>query len=497
MASHALLKRVSAAAARCSSSSSSSSSSSASCFSTSAHRLYAAGVAPVAQDAITWTQAPPSQPATLHLKTGQKFPGRSFGAPRSIFGETVFTTSITSYTESLTDPSYQGQLLAFTQPMMGNYGVPDNFSGRSPAGHPKDVDVGAFLESNRLQAAGIIVSNLSERFSHYEARESLSTWAARHNVPGISGIDTRALTTLLRDQGSTLGAIVVGEGHDQTPSPDAFVDPMAENLIARVSTSQPYTIHPVGGASAARVHIALLDFGCKANILRSLLRCGASVTVLPWNYDFNRVRDAFDGLFLSNGPGSPYSIPEAIATVKKTIEEWRRPIFGICMGNQIIGIAAGLKAYRMKFGNRGHNQPVVALASVGNSVRAGRVYITSQNHGYALEYNHGVRPGEEGSWPKGWIPWFVNANDGSIEGIKSTPDSGKAVWAAQFHPEHSGGPEDCAGMFEDYVAQVEHAKQSRRVESGSNHASLAETVPAELLGEAPRGQPSDVLAALA
>ncbi|KAL9938559.1 hypothetical protein V8E36_002278 [Tilletia maclaganii] len=458
---------------------------------------YSAGVAPVNKHAITHSDAPASQPATLHLKTGQKFPGRSFGAPRSVFGETVFTTSITSYTESLTDPSYQGQLLTFTQPLMGNYGVPDNFNGDSPVEHSKDVDVGAFLESNRLQAAGIIVSNLSERFSHYLARESLATWAARHNVPGISGIDTRALTSLLRDQGSTLGAIKVGENHDEAPAPDAYYDPMQENLIAKVSTKQPYTIHPVGGASAARVHIALLDFGCKANILRSLIRCGASVTVLPWNYDFNQIRDSFDGLFLSNGPGSPYSIPEAIETVKKTIEEWRRPIFGICMGNQIIGIAAGLKAYRMKFGNRGHNQPVVALASVGTSVRAGRVYITSQNHGYALEYIHGAKPGEEGSWPKGWIPWFVNANDGSIEGIKSTPDSGRAVWAAQFHPEHAGGPEDCSGMFEDFIAQVEYGKQSRLVESAGNVVNGPVKVPSELLGEVPRGQPSDVLSAAA
>ncbi|CAD6932368.1 unnamed protein product [Tilletia caries] len=410
---------------------------------------------------LTHTHAPPSQPATLHLKTGQKFNGKTFGAPRSVFGET-------------------GQILAFTQPLMGNYGVPDNFSGGSPVEHPKDVDVGALMESNRLQAAGIIVSNLSERFSHFAAKESLATWAARHNVPGISGIDTRALTTLLRDQGSTLGAIVVGEGHEAPPSQDSFVDPMTENLIARVSTKTAYTIHP-------------------ANILRSLLRCGASVTVLPWNYDFNAVRDSFDGLFLSNGPGSPYSIPEAIETVKVAIEQWRRPIFGICMGNQIIGIAAGLKAYRMKFGNRGHNQPVVALASVGTSVRAGRVYITSQNHGYALEYIHGLKPGQEGAWPKGWIPWFVNANDGSIEGIKSTPDSGKAVWAAQFHPEHAGGPEDCSGMFEDYISQVEYAKQSRKVESGGSFAGdEAGRVPAELLAEAPnKGQPGDVLATVA
>ena len=317
----------------------------------------------------TFTQSvsPAPVPSTLHLKSGHSFVGQSFGAPRTQFGEVVFTTSITSYTESLTDPSYQGQILTFTQPLMGNYGVPDNFCGRSPVGHPADVDVGAFLESRGIQAAGVIVSNLCDRFSHFEAKESLAAWCARHNVPGISGIDTRALTTLLRNQGSTLGGIVVGKGHEATPDSSNYFDPMAMNLIQRVSTTEPYTVHPKGGESQARAHIALLDFGAKANITRSLLRQGVSVTVLPWNYDFNAVRDNFDGLFLSNGPGSPHSIPEAIETTRVAINEWDRPIFGICMGNQvsrsglkrpeqllsvlplqIIGLAAGIKAYRMK-----------------------------------------------------------------------------------------------------------------------------------------------------
>lgn len=285
---------------------------------------------------ITYTPAPASQPATLHLKSGHAFSGKSFGAPVAArFGETVFTTSITSYTESLTDPSYQGQLLTFTQPLMGNYGVPNNFSGRSPMEHPLDVDVGSFLESRGVQAAGVIVSNLAERFSHFEAVESLSTWCARHDVPGIAGIDTRALTTLLRNQGSTLGAIKIGDGHEVPPALGDYIDPMVENLIARVSTKEPYTIHPVGGVTKAKAHIALLDFGSKANIVRCLIREGASVTVLPWNYDFNAVRDNFDGLFLSNGPGSPYSIPEAVETTREAMATWDRPIFGICMGNQV------------------------------------------------------------------------------------------------------------------------------------------------------------------
>lgn len=301
------------------------------CFATTATLANKGSGAP-----ITFTPAPPSLPATLHLKSGHSFAGKSFGASMpSRFGETVFTTSITSYTESLTDPSYQGQLLTFTQPLMGNYGVPDNFSGRSPVGHPLDVNVGSFLESRGVQASGVIVSNLAERFSHFEAVESLSTWCARYDVPGISGIDTRALTTLLRNQGSTLGAIKMGEGHEVPPADAEYYDPMSENLIAKVSTKEPFTIHPVGGVTKAKAHIALLDFGSKANIVRCLIREGVSVTVLPWNFDFNSVRDRFDGLFLSNGPGSPYSIPEAVEVTREAIATWDKPIFGICMGNQV------------------------------------------------------------------------------------------------------------------------------------------------------------------
>lgn len=417
---------------------------------------------------VTQTPAPPSQPATLYLKSGHKFAGKSFGAPVSArFGETVFTTAITSYTESLTDPSYQGQLLTFTQPLMGNYGVPNNFCGRSPMEHPMDVDVGSFLESRAVQAAGVIVSNLAERFSHFEAVESLSTWCARHNVPGISGIDTRALTTLLRNQGSTLGAIKIGDGHEIPPADSEYIDPMAENLIKKVSTLHPYTIHPVGGVTAAKAHVALLDFGCKANIVRCLIREGVSVTVLPWNFDFNSVRDKFDGLFLSNGPGSPYSIPEAIEITREAMTTWDKPIFGICMGNQIIGIAAGLKAYRMKFGNRGHNQPVISLLNNGSSVKAGRVYITSQNHGYAIEHDQDAKTIETGKWPDEWLPWFVNANDGSIEGIISSPESGKNIRSAQFHPESRGGPEDTFGMFKDFVDDVVRIKNAKGLSASS------------------------------
>ncbi|KAI0655924.1 carbamoyl phosphate synthase small subunit [Cubamyces menziesii] len=375
-----------------------------------------------------------SLPATLHLKTGQSFVGRSFGAPTSIWGETVFSTSITSYTESMTDPSYRGQILVFTTPLIGNYGVPHN---KTPV---DDKDVGVVLESERIQCSAVVVADVAEKFSHYTAVESLSSWCARNGVPGITGVDTRAITRLLRDQGTTLGRLAIGaDASLPPPRAEEYWDPTTENLVAQVSTKTPYELNPTGD-----VKIAVLDFGAKANILRSLVRRGAAVTVLPWNFDFNKIRDQYDGLFLSNGPGDPNHCMEAAMHLRRTMQEWDKPIFGICMGHQVIGMAAGLEAYRMTFGNRGHNQPVLALASSG-SIKAGRVYVTSQNHQYALKL--------QDPFPAGWEPFFINCNDSSVEGIKSTAESGKKVWGVQFHPESAGGPLDTIEMFTDFLAE--------------------------------------------
>ena len=322
-------------------------------------------------------------PAILHLKTGESFVGRSFGAPTSIFGETVFSTSITSCrclrifpnlylifvldTESMTDPSYRGQILVFTTPLIGNYGVPFNKT------RIDSEDVGVLLESRRIQCSGVVVADVAEKFSHHTAIESLASWCNRYNVPGITGVDTRAITRLLRDQGTTLGRIAVGSDA-ASPIPEAheFWDPTTENLVDQVSTKVPYDLNPAGD-----VKIAVLDFGAKANILRALVRRGAAVTVLPWDFDFNSIRDKYDGLFLTNGPGDPAKCVDAALKLRVTLQEWDKPVFGICMGHQVIGMAAGLDAYRMMFGNRGHNQPVLALASSG-SITAGRVYVTRQ-----------------------------------------------------------------------------------------------------------------------
>lgn len=268
-------------------------------------------------------------------------------------------------TESMTDPSYRGQILVFTTPMIGNYGVPLN---KAPY---NGQDVGVVLESERIQCAAVVVGDVAEKFSHYTAVESLASWCYRHGVPAITGVDTRAITTLLRDQGTTLGHLAVGSDASKVaPAGHEYWDPTIENLVDQVSTKVPYVLNPSGSTK-----IAVLDFGAKSNILRSLVRRDAAVTVLPWNYDFNKIRDQFDGLFLSNGPGDPKHCLKAALNLRKTLEEWNKPIFGICMGHQIIGMAAGLDAYRMTFGNRGHNQPVLALASAG-SIKAGRVYVT-------------------------------------------------------------------------------------------------------------------------
>lgn len=410
----------------------------------------------------THANSPSPIPATLHLKTGQSFAGRSFGAPRSIYGETVFSTSITSYTESMTDPSYRGQILVFTTPLIGNYGVPHNITPRD------SQDVGVVLESSGVQCAAVVVADVAEKFSHYTAIESLHSWCSRYNVPGVTGVDTRAITRLLRDQGTTLGRLAVGSDASLPPPAEAdYWDPSKENLVDQISTKEPYVLN-----SAGNVRIALLDFGAKANISRALVRRGASVTVLPWDYDFNAIRDSYDGLFLSNGPGDPQQCSVAAHKLRPVLEEWRKPIFGICMGHQIIGMAAGLDSYRMTFGNRGHNQPVLALASSG-SIQAGRVYVTSQNHQYALRL--------QDPFPEGWEPFFINCNDSSVEGIKSTSDSGRRVWGVQFHPESAGGPLDTIEMFTDFVTECqEEAIKARRTKGLVNDVQQTEQVLNEL-----------------
>ncbi|KAL0074171.1 small subunit of carbamoyl-phosphate synthase [Phycomyces blakesleeanus] len=369
-------------------------------------------------------------PAALKLKSGQIFQGTSFGAETSAFGEAVFTTSLVGYPESMTDPSYTGQLLVFTQPLIGNYGVP---------GETKDeFGLYKYFESEGIQVRGIIVNDYAAQYSHWTAIESLGKWCKRYNVPAISGVDTRAITHRLRDQGSTLAQLAIGDDALKNDiSKLHFPNPNDENLVARVSTKVPLHYNPKGD-----VKIAVVDCGVKQNILRCLVNKGASVTVLPFDFDFNHISDQFDGLFISNGPGSPTTCTETVKNLRTALDSFDKPIFGICMGNLLLGMAAGMDVYKLPFGNRGHNQPAL-------HVDTKKCYITSQNHGYALD---------DKVMPKGWRRMFVNANDGSNEGIRHET---KPIFSVQFHPEAKGGPRDTEYLFEDFLGHVRSDKLKR------------------------------------
>ncbi|HEY9053295.1 MAG TPA: glutamine-hydrolyzing carbamoyl-phosphate synthase small subunit [Rectinemataceae bacterium] len=361
--------------------------------------------------------------AILVLADGTEFRGVSFGSPKSSPGEVVFSTGMVGYPQSLTDPSYRGQILVLTYPLVGNYGVPQR--GADRMGIPK------MLESDRTQVSGLVVSELCEEPSHYSSRSSLSAWMEEEGVPGISGIDTRALTRALRSHGVMRGKIIVEGAED--------IEPIEENedrnLVAEVSCAEPKVYAP--GAPGPR--IAVVDCGVKANILRIILGAGASVIRLPWDSDLRGLD--YDGIFLSNGPGDPKACTKTIAAVRRFLSE-DKPVFGICLGNQILGLAAGADTYKLPYGHRGQNQPA-------QEVGTRRCYMTSQNHGYAVR---------EDSLPKGWEPWFVNGNDGTIEGIRSRKGPFSAV---QFHPEGCPGPQDTKFLLEAFVAQAK-ARASRK-----------------------------------
>lgn len=369
-------------------------------------------------------------PAALKLKSGQVFNGISFGATTPVSGEAVFTTAIVGYPESMTDPSYRGQILVFTQPLIGNYGVPGIFKD--------EYGLLKFFESDQIQCDGIIVNDYATNYSHWTAVESLGEWCTRHGVPAISGVDTRAIVHLLRNQGSTLAKLVVGDDAKNGDfSKIQYSDPNVRNLVSEVSTAVPVSYNPFGD-----IKLGIIDCGVKHNILRSLAKRGASVTVLPWNFNFNKIADQFDGIFISNGPGNPTKVVETINNVRQALGTYRRPIFGICMGNLILGMAAGLDVYKLRFGNRGHNVPAINMFT-------GKCQITSQNHGYALQDNR---------MPSGWTKYFVNANDGSNEGIRHKTLPFKSV---QFHPEAKGGPQDTEYLFDEFVNSVRAHKSKR------------------------------------
>jgi len=376
---------------------------------------------------------------TLILDDGSRFSGKSFGYEKPVAGAVVFNTAMTGYPESLTDPSYAGQLMTLTYPLVGNYGVP-----------PFTIEpngLATFMESEKIHAEAIIVSDYSSEYSHWNAVESLGDWLKREKVPGITGIDTRELTKILREHGVMMGRIVFDNEIDNGQwTIDNYA---AVNYVDRVSCKEIISYLPDGTSrsfpltmSVAQLNcqlstvncqlkkVVLVDCGVKTNIIRCLLRRGVEVIRVPWDYDFNGLE--FDGLFISNGPGDPDTCDAAVQNIRKAMANEKLPIFGICMGNQLLSKAGGAKIYKLKYGHRSHNQPV-------RMVGTERCFITSQNHGYAVDNN---------TLGADWEPLFINMNDGSNEGIKHK----KNPWfSAQFHPEAASGPTDTEFLFDEFV----------------------------------------------
>ncbi|GHV67134.1 carbamoyl-phosphate synthase small chain [Bacteroidia bacterium] len=350
--------------------------------------------------------------AQLVLQDGAIYEGVSFGYEKTVSGEVVFYTAMTGYPESLTDPSYKGQILVPTYPMIGNYGV--------PADVEKD-GLSQFFESDKIHCTAIVISDYSFEPSHWNSQKSLAQWLQEQQVPGIYGIDTRALTKKLREHGAMLGKIVF-QGQD-TP----FYDPNKENIVAQVSTKEPIEY------GHGKYKVVLVDCGVKYNIIRCLLKHDVTVKRVPWDYDFTH--EKCDGIFLSNGPGDPAQCEATIAHVRKALEG-NTPIMGICLGNQLLARAAGADTYKLKYGHRSHNQPVMEPGK-------NRCYITSQNHGFAIDAQ---------TLPADWEALFVNVNDGTNEGIRH---KSKPFFSAQFHPEASSGPIDTEYLFEWFIQKIE------------------------------------------
>lgn len=378
----------------------------------------------------------------LMLEDGTVFMGESFGYAGAAAGEVVFNTGMVGYPESLTDPSYCGQILALTYPLAGNYGVPA--FGEDERGLP----VG--FESARIQVTGLIVSQYVEIYSHHTAARSLGAWLIGEGIPAVTGIDTRALTKRLREKGTMLGKI------ETVDEETRFFDPNAANLVARVSPGEVVRLEPAGDAGTGRPPtVVLVDCGCKASIKRSLLDRGLEVVSVPHDHYFLGLD--FDGVFISNGPGDPRMASAAIRHVGHALA-LGKPILGICLGNQILALAAGAETFKLKYGHRSQNQPCVEVSAGGEggdgngagfggpgAAASRRCVITSQNHGYAVR---------AGSLPDGWTTWFENANDGTVEGIRHDT---KPFFGVQFHPEANPGPKDTAWIFDDFAKAVRRA----------------------------------------
>jgi carbamoyl-phosphate synthase small subunit len=356
----------------------------------------------------------------LALEDGTEMYGAAFGKPDAVFGEVVFNTGMSGYVETLTDPSYRGQILVSTYPLVGNYGVP----GARPAG-----SMARPYESDRIQVQGLVVQTYVDHHSHHEAKRSLSQWLSDEGIPAVTGIDTRTLTRRLRERGTMLGWLFPEEmGLDEAKKQARAID-MTDEVFRSVAPNEP--IHYKGGD----LTIVVVDAGVKDNIVRSLLERGASVIRAPYHTRLAELALGADGILIGNGPGDPKDLKALIEQVRMLLGSFRKPIFGVCLGNQILALAAGGDTYKLPYGHRGVNQPVQDLLTR-------RCYVTSQNHGYAVK---------DDALPPDWEPWFVNINDGTNEGIRSRL---KPFFSVQFHPEASPGPRDAAYLFDDFMRTV-------------------------------------------
>jgi carbamoyl-phosphate synthase small subunit len=353
----------------------------------------------------------------LSLEDGTEFEGLSFGAPAAVAGEVVFNTGMSGYVESLTDPSYRGQILVLTYPLVGNYGVPAPRAAGAIAGP---------YESARIQPQALIVQAYSSHFSHHAATRSLGDWLSAEGVPAITGIDTRQLTRRLRHHGTMRGWV-----HPATLSL-AEAQRLARNIDMQsevfydVAPTEPVTYE--GGSQ----RVLLVDCGAKDQIARSLLERGATVIRVPWHADLQRHAQSAHAILIGNGPGDPQNLGKLSEQVRGLMSSFAGPIMGVCLGHQILAIAAGGRTYKLPYGHRGVNQPVQDLITR-------RGYITSQNHGYAVD---------DESIPADWDTWFVNVNDGTNEGIRA---QSRLHYSVQFHPEATPGPQDTGHLFDEFL----------------------------------------------